>query len=87
MYPLTTNGGRMKSLSIIFVTVFAMSLSAFGEENKSTTVQETEKTAKTLISPEKSKRKKKVEMCAECGKPEAECECKGHKDEKKKDEK
>ena len=33
----------------------------------------------------KKTRKKRVEMCPECGKPEAECEC--HKDTKKEEKK
>lgn len=28
----------------------------------------------------KGGRRKKAAMCAECGKPESECECKGHKE-------
>ncbi len=30
----------------------------------------------------KSRRKKKVEICAECGKPETECDCPGYLHEK-----
>lgn len=29
----------------------------------------------------KKKRRKKVEMCNECGKPETQCECEGHGEE------
>ncbi len=29
-------------------------------------------------STEKKSRRKKVQMCNECGKPEPECECEGH---------
>ena len=32
-------------------------------------------------STAKKSRRKKVEMCNECGKPETECECEGHGDE------
>lgn len=77
----------MKTITIVFVAVFAMGATAFAEENKSTPAQSIDKTVQTLTGTEKTKRKKKVAMCGECGKPEAECECKGHKDEKKKDEK
>lgn len=84
---LTTNGGKMKTLTIAFVAVFAFGATAFGEENKSTPTQSADKAVQTITGTEKTKRKKKVEMCGECGKPEAECECKGHKDEKKKDDK
>ena len=32
----------------------------------------------TDVSKPKKKRRKKVEMCHECGKPETECDCEGH---------
>lgn len=80
--PLTTNGGRMKTLSIVFVAVFALGATAFGEENKSIPTQSANKTVQTLTGTEKTKRKKKVAMCGECGKPEAECECHDHKNKK-----
>ena len=35
----------------------------------------------------KSRRRKKVEMCHECGKPEVQCDCEGHNDNPKKEEK
>lgn len=37
-------------------------------------------------SVKKKTRRKKVEMCHECGKPEPECECEGHGDGHKEDE-
>lgn len=40
-----------------------------------------------ITSDTKRTRKKKVEMCSECGKPEPECDCPGHgKNEDKKSE-
>lgn len=32
------------------------------------------------VKSSKKRRRKKVEMCAECGKPETECQCEGHND-------
>lgn len=68
----------MKAI-ILGLSVLMMSGATFAEEPKSS--QTPEKGAVTEIT--KKTRKKKVEMCAECGKPESECEC--HKDEKKKE--
>ncbi len=37
-------------------------------------------------STEKKRRRKKVEMCNDCGKPETECDCEGHGDSKSHDD-
>lgn len=61
----------------LFISGFAYAESV-GTAGATTSPQETK------MTPKKSDRKKKVEMCAECGKPESECEC---HDAKKKDNK
>lgn len=68
----------MKTL-ITCLAAFALAGPAFAEDLKSSK----EQPAQTLTEGAKKSRKKKVEMCAECGKPESECECHG---QKKKDE-
>lgn len=40
------------------------------------------KNASSVPDLSKKSRKKKVEMCSECGKPEAECECEGEEHKK-----
>ncbi len=58
-------------LSIIFTTPcgFAHEKDEKNQKGKSDAVKE-------ITTPEKpSGRRKKVEMCADCGKPETECEC------------
>lgn len=40
-----------------------------------------ENAVQKITSETKKARKKKVEMCSECGKPESECDCPGHKKE------
>ncbi|MBL7689036.1 MAG: hypothetical protein JNJ49_13465 [Bdellovibrionaceae bacterium] len=61
------------AVSIVFGTsAFAQtSTPASTPTSKSTAVEQLTKT-------DKKSRKKKVLMCAECGKPESECECEGH---------
>ncbi len=70
----------MKLTVLTFAAVFAIGASASAQEAKT---EPTEKAVKVLTGTEKKTRKKKVEMCGECGKPETECECHGHKDEAK----
>lgn len=38
-------------------------------------------------TPKKRERRKKVEMCGDCGKPETECDCEGHNHGHQKDHK
>lgn len=71
----------MKSLKLGLITLallFSSSVMAQGE--KTSTISKEEQ---NVLAAEKKSRKKKVEMCAECGKPESECECDHHKKEKK----
>lgn len=59
------------TLCLLFTTP-----SGFGHEKDETNPKVKNDVVKEIIKPEKpSSRKKKVEMCAECGKPETECEC------------
>lgn len=72
----------MKSL-IVIVTL--LSSLAFAEESKvSTSSKKTETPVESIVKGGKKERKKKVEMCHDCGKPESQCECEG--EEHKKDE-
>ena len=70
--------------SLLIVTALLFSTGVMAEEVKSSTPAPTEK-EQSVLPKEKKSRKKKVEMCGECGKPEAECECKH--DEKKEEKK
>lgn len=65
-------------LAILFITT----LSAYAQ----TKVQSTEvqsKPVESVLKEAKKERKKKVEMCHDCGKPEAQCDCKGEEHKKK----
>lgn len=78
----------MRKWHICFLLAcFVLCLSASAEQS-TPAKQSPVDTVKSITNPEiKKDRRKKVEMCAECGKPESECECKGHKDEEKEDKK
>lgn len=53
-------------------------------ENSTPVKENPADTVKEITNPTvKKERKKKAQMCAECGKPEHECECKDHKEVKK----
>lgn len=55
-----------------FAAALMVSGTSFAEETKTST---TDTAVQAITGKEKKSRKKKVEMCAECGKPESECEC------------
>lgn len=68
----------MKSL-VLLIVVFTLSAHA----NEAQTSQKVEKeNVQSVLKEAKKERKKKVEMCHDCGKPEVNCDCEGHgKDE------
>lgn len=75
----------MKKLVLSFALMGPMvpAYSAFAEGEKATT-QNVDAVKEINSGAKKSNRKKKVEMCNECGKPESECECETKEGEKKK---
>lgn len=60
---------------IILLTLITSSF-AFADEVK-TSQSESKSTVQEIVKESKSSRKKKAEMCHDCGKPEAQCDCKG----------
>ncbi|RYZ93093.1 MAG: hypothetical protein EOP06_02180 [Proteobacteria bacterium] len=77
----------MKLFAISMIATFLFSSMASAQDTKTGA----DSAVSAMTCKEKKTRKKKVEMCAECGKPESECECetKGteHKSAKDKDSK
>ncbi len=71
----------MKFLFIILVLTVS---NAFADESKQSQKNEKEKSVQSVLKEAKTTRKKKVEICHECGKPEVNCDCEG--EEHKKDE-
>lgn len=64
----------MKSLALIVVLTLT---SAYANEVKTT--QKVEKgNVQNVLKEARKERKKKVEMCHDCGKPEVNCDCEGH---------
>jgi DTW domain-containing protein YfiP len=64
------------TIMMLAMFVSVGTVSAFADEA-------TQKKVDEVTTPAKA-RKKKVEMCKECGKPETQCECEGYKHEEKK---
>lgn len=69
-------------LALVF-TNMTFSLSSFAEE-KTSKISTSEGASKQ--SSERKSRRKKVEMCIDCGKPETECDCPGYVHESSQDE-
>lgn len=67
----------MKSLFLIAVL---FSFSGYAQET--TTKEKKETSVESMVKSSKKDRKKKVEMCHECGKPEVNCDCKGEEHKK-----
>lgn len=72
--------------SLLIVTALFFTTGAMAEEVKTSTPAPTAQ-EQTVLPQGKKSRKKKVEMCGECGKPESACECHDKKDEKKEEKK
>jgi hypothetical protein len=74
----------MKKITCLFITALTLSLFSFGSfaEGELKEVLTQKKQSKT----ESKSRRKKVQMCQECGKPEPQCECEGHHDDEKPDD-
>jgi hypothetical protein len=64
----------MKSLVLIVVLTLT---SAYAKEAKTSQKLEKEN-VQSVLKEAKKERKKKVEMCHDCGKPEVNCDCEGH---------
>ena len=63
----------------LMITSFVISTATYSHENVHETLDEkVEKVEKQSTEQPKKRRRKKVLMCQECGKPETECECEGH---------
>lgn len=65
-----------QAMSLIVTILLAINF-AWAESHR-TFVSKNENAVQKLTGQEKIIRKKKAEMCSECGKPESDCECHGH---------
>lgn len=67
----------MKVVMISLLALLMSGASVYAEETNATS-----KAGTVVTETKKKPRKKKVEMCAECGKPESECDCPGYEHNK-----
>lgn len=67
-------------MKFLLSALVLLSLSSFAQTEP--TKPKTEGAVETMVKKVKHERKKKVEMCHECGKPEAQCDCKGEEHRK-----
>lgn len=70
-------------MKILIVLITLSFTSVYAEESKPVLSTGKEKNVQSVLKEAKKERKKKVEMCHECGKPEVNCDCEGeeHKEE------
>lgn len=65
-------------MKILLTVLLVVSSVSWAQSNPtSETATDSSKNVQELVKTGKKERRKKVEMCHECGKPEAECTCKG----------
>ena len=66
----------------VLVVALLISGFAFAQQSGGTsTLEANTKSVEAIAKEGKKERKKKAEMCNDCGKPETECDCEGHKNE------
>ncbi len=67
-------------MKVLLSALVLLSLSSFAETEP--VKPKAEGAVETMVKNGKKDRKKKVEMCHECGKPEVNCDCKGEEHRK-----
>lgn len=60
-----------------FVMMMALIISTPIFANEKDSTRNESKTVQEIVKEGKSSRKKKVEICHDCGKPESKCDCEG----------
>lgn len=60
-------------MKLLIAGFLLFSMSAFAQNE--TSKPKTEGSVETMVNKAKKDRKKKVEMCHDCGKPEVNCDC------------
>ncbi len=75
----TTTNYFLLILSLLFINSTVLA-----EDDALNNILKTGEAKTSSTKTVKKSRRKKVEMCHECGKPETQCECEGHGDDEKK---
>lgn len=78
---------KMNILNVLVLSVAFLPISTFGEDNLDNILEKKSEVQSTKPTQKKRNRRRKVHMCNDCGKPETQCECAGHGDNKEKKEK
>ena len=68
-------------MKVFILAAFIISSASFADEVQSSK-KESKSTVQEIVKEGKSSRKKKVEMCHDCGKPESQCDCIGEEHKK-----
>ncbi len=68
-------------MRLILTVALITSMGAFAQNSIDTT-QTKDKPVEKILKEAKKERKKKIEMCHDCGKPEVDCDCKGEEHKK-----
>lgn len=76
----------MKLTSILFVGLMTLSFNVIGQDDhKNLNHKPGQGHVEDMVKEAKSTRKKKVQMCHDCGKPESQCTCEGEEHKKDKE--
>lgn len=57
------------------ILIFALMISSTSFAEKQSSTKNDPKSVQEIVKEGKSSRRKKVEMCHDCGKPESHCDC------------
>ncbi|MBL7664293.1 MAG: hypothetical protein JNM93_04120 [Bacteriovoracaceae bacterium] len=68
-------------MKFLLALVLLSSVSVFAQTSTDSAQTETQP-VENIVKEAKKDRKKKVEMCHDCGKPETECDCEGEEHKK-----
>jgi len=74
---------KITNLLLVILSVVFMSSTTLADESLNNIIG-TKEVQNSSTKTVKKSRRKKVEMCNECGKPETQCECEGHGNDEKK---
>ena len=68
-------------MKLLLTLALLTSVGAFAQTSSETTETKAQP-VENMVKEAKKDRKKKVEMCHDCGKPEVQCDCKGEEHKK-----
>ncbi len=69
-------------LNVFILGIAFMPVQSFAEGSLDSILEKKSETQSKKSEHKKKSRRRKVHMCNDCGKPETQCECEGHGDNK-----